>query len=59
MIKKLFSLPELLNLDGSPFDNDILATTGGKGCGQGCENGCADGCATGSGSGSKADDPIK
>ena len=51
-MKKLFEMPELFTLDGSPFTGEGgLHPLGGFGpaCAGGCESGCGGGCEPGYG----------
>lgn len=50
-MKKLFEMPELLTLDGSPFTESTLRGDHFKGpaCDLGCECGCKNGCDSGAG----------
>ena len=52
-MKKLFEIPELFTLDGSPFTGEKelypLSDEVGKACTPGCEGGCDGGCVPGQG----------
>lgn len=54
-MKKLFEMPELLTLDGSPFtESTLMGRIAGGACGSGCESGCNGGCDSGAGLNYKA-----
>lgn len=58
MIKPLFVMPELLNLNGDPFDPTFAKDGPGSGCSVGCRDGCNSGCESGGGTGKVALPPI-
>ncbi len=56
-MKPLFEMPELVTLNGNPFNHQLDEEFGpGVACEVGCCTGCYSGCKCGSGSGNKAPD---
>jgi len=54
-MSKLFEIPELLTLGGSPYTQRGGGREVGEACKVGCEGGCESGCASGGGVDDKED----